>query len=444
MLSVLSVIPNHTIIADKSKTRKDSNVQYYQVLISAEIRPQGLNILDHLISKQLVLGGPVFSGPAKFLWKGDSSALPGLLNEGLAMDRRKLEVVDHDYCFVVTYTREDLKQELIEEAEKVSVEEVCMISFMPIEGNAALIKLLEDSFADRDAMSSPPEHIKAMAALTFVNSAEIPYRTNKSLNLPVPIANYFNADKGNAEAVSQCFTENAVVKDEGQTYRSRAAIKQWKADAAEKYQYTSKPFAFDQEQGKTVVTSHLTGNFPGSPVNLRYFFELEGDKIKSLEIIALSDGSKIDGGRPMSEERAFRNLDGRHEFDGKRILVEIFNLKWFDLDFERGVIQVRKTKTKLNRVVPMNARVREVLNQQRRSSEFVFTSEKTGGRLVDVKKAFDAARIDAKIPDFQLRDLRHSCATRLSDQGEELVTVAEILGHTDIRMTKRYSHAMQD
>ena len=38
---------------------------------------------------------------------------------------------------------------------------------------------------------------------------------------------------------------------------------------------------------------------------------------------------------------------------------EIFNLKWFDLDFDRGVIQVRKTKTKLNRVVPMNARVRE-------------------------------------------------------------------------------------
>jgi integrase len=68
----------------------------------------------------------------------------------------------------------------------------------------------------------------------------------------------------------------------------------------------------------------------------------------------------------------------------------------------------------------------------------------TGGRLVDVKKAFSAARIDAKIPDFQLRDLRHSCATRLADQGEELVTVAEILGHTDIRMTKRYSHAMQE
>jgi integrase len=51
---------------------------------------------------------------------------------------------------------------------------------------------------------------------------------------------------------------------------------------------------------------------------------------------------------------------------------EIFNLKWFDLDFDRGLIQVRKTKTKLNRVVPMNTRLREVFNQQRRTSEFVF------------------------------------------------------------------------
>jgi integrase len=123
---------------------------------------------------------------------------------------------------------------------------------------------------------------------------------------------------------------------------------------------------------------------------------------------------------------------------------EIFNLKWFDLDFDRRVIQVRKTKTKLNRVIPMNARVRSVFDKQRRSSEYVFTSEKTGARLVDVKKAFNTARTTAKIRDFQLRDLRHSCATRLCDVGEELVTVAEILGHTDIRMTKRYSHAMQE
>jgi hypothetical protein len=34
-----------------------------------------------------------------------------------------------------------------------------------------------------------------------------------------------------------------------------------------------------------IVTSRLTGNFPGSPVDLRFLFELQGDKIASLEII---------------------------------------------------------------------------------------------------------------------------------------------------------------
>ena len=104
-------------------------------------------------------------------------------------------------------------------------------------------------------------------------------------DLPKPVAAYFASDKQDAEAVAQCFTETAVVKDEGRTYRGRAAIKQWKTDASAKYQYTSEPFACEQQDGKIVVSSRLTGNFPGSPVNLRFFFGLEGDTIKSLEII---------------------------------------------------------------------------------------------------------------------------------------------------------------
>ena len=64
-----------------------------------------------------------------------------------------------------------------------------------------------------------------------------------------------------------------------------AAIKEWKTSASTKYQYTIKLFACEQKNGKTVVTGRLTGNFPGSPTNLRFFFGLEGDKIASLEII---------------------------------------------------------------------------------------------------------------------------------------------------------------
>ena len=105
------------------------------------------------------------------------------------------------------------------------------------------------------------------------------------LNLPEPIAAYFAADKRDGEAIARCFTENGVVTDEGHTYRGRSAIQQWKADASAKYDYISEPFASEARDGKTIVTSRLSGNFPGSPVNLRFFFGLEGEKIASLEIM---------------------------------------------------------------------------------------------------------------------------------------------------------------
>jgi SnoaL-like protein len=102
------------------------------------------------------------------------------------------------------------------------------------------------------------------------------------INLPKPIADYFAADKGDAKAVAVCFTENAIVKDEGNTYNGRTEITRWKAEASAKYEYASEPIKVEEVDGKVVVTSHLVGNFPGSPVDLRYFFELEGGKIAAL------------------------------------------------------------------------------------------------------------------------------------------------------------------
>ena len=106
-----------------------------------------------------------------------------------------------------------------------------------------------------------------------------------TLELPGPIAAYFAADREDGEAVARCFTEAAVVKDEGRTHRGRAAIQNWKEEASARYQYTCEPFACEQRDGTGVVTSRLTGTFPGSPVNLRFFFALQGDKIASLEIL---------------------------------------------------------------------------------------------------------------------------------------------------------------
>ena len=106
-----------------------------------------------------------------------------------------------------------------------------------------------------------------------------------TLELPGPIAAYFAADKEDGEAVARCFTEAAVVKDEGRTYHGRAAIRQWKEEVSTRYQYMCEPLACEHRDGTVVVTSRLTGNFPGSPVTLRFCFVLEGDKIASLEIL---------------------------------------------------------------------------------------------------------------------------------------------------------------
>jgi hypothetical protein len=152
------------------------HMQYYQVFLAAEQRTQGMRLLDALMAKQLVLGGPVLNGPAKFLWNFVDSAVPENLRHN------ELLTVEQDYCYVVTYTREDLKEEIIEVAEQASLEQVCMISFLPMEGNAALIKLLEATFAGRETATATPRPVDAVAALTFVKSSDIPSRTELSVS----------------------------------------------------------------------------------------------------------------------------------------------------------------------------------------------------------------------------------------------------------------------
>jgi len=106
-----------------------------------------------------------------------------------------------------------------------------------------------------------------------------------TLNLPKQVAAFFIADKLDGEAIAHCFTDDAVVKDEGHTYNGRAAIRKWKEDASAKYVYTCEPMKSEQRDRKVVVTCRLTGNFPGSPVDLRFIFELAGEQIALLEVV---------------------------------------------------------------------------------------------------------------------------------------------------------------
>lgn len=134
-------------------------MKYVQVMISAEQRVQAMALMDALLERRLILGGPIFNGPAKFLWKD--------------------EIVESDYCYISTMTREDLRDELIAVAEATSVEEVCMISFLPFHANPALIKLLDASFEGRETKAAPLPKA-ARAALMFVENADISSRTTSS------------------------------------------------------------------------------------------------------------------------------------------------------------------------------------------------------------------------------------------------------------------------
>lgn len=106
-----------------------------------------------------------------------------------------------------------------------------------------------------------------------------------TVELPTSIKAYFIADReGSPDAVAAAFTEGGIVKDEGKTHVGRDAIRKWKAGTTQKYTYTMEPFSIATQGGKTQVMSHVVGDFPGSPVDLRFCFVLAGDKIAELEV----------------------------------------------------------------------------------------------------------------------------------------------------------------
>jgi ketosteroid isomerase-like protein len=106
-----------------------------------------------------------------------------------------------------------------------------------------------------------------------------------SIELAKPIAAYFAAEHaGDADEVARCFAEDGVVQDEGGTFRGAAAIREWNARARDKYHHTVEPLHVIERDGQTIVTGRVSGDFPGSPVNLDHVFSLEGDKIASLDI----------------------------------------------------------------------------------------------------------------------------------------------------------------
>jgi SnoaL-like protein len=96
--------------------------------------------------------------------------------------------------------------------------------------------------------------------------------------LPEVIVSYLDRRaSGDPTSAADLFTEDAIVSDEGHTYRGRDSIRAWIREGLSKYQYTVTFLAARAEDDQFTVTNRLQGNFPGGVVDLTYTFRLTDD-----------------------------------------------------------------------------------------------------------------------------------------------------------------------
>jgi SnoaL-like domain len=106
-----------------------------------------------------------------------------------------------------------------------------------------------------------------------------------SIQLPPAVDRYVRIENsGDLDGLSECFTADAVVRDEKRERRGIAAILEWKEETEIKYQPVVDVIDVTEAAERTIVTCKVSGRFPGSPVELKYAFTLSGEKIARLEI----------------------------------------------------------------------------------------------------------------------------------------------------------------
>ncbi|MCH7549024.1 MAG: tyrosine-type recombinase/integrase [Candidatus Krumholzibacteriota bacterium] len=122
-------------------------------------------------------------------------------------------------------------------------------------------------------------------------------------------------------------------------------------------------------------------------------------------------------------------------------LGEILSLNWDNVELERSVLHVVKTKTRRNREIPISGRLGDILRATNPSfrSGRVFR-RRDGKPIRSVREVYKNTVERAGLPSVRFHDLRHTFATRLVLNNVDLFTVKELLGHSTIVTTQRYAH----
>lgn len=96
---------------------------------------------------------------------------------------------------------------------------------------------------------------------------------------------YRQIGESDIDGFISCFTDNAIVADEDRTYQGPAAIRAWRERTAAEFDYNAVPESVQEEAGgNIVVTTLVSGTFPGSPIRLRHRFTIRDGLIGALDI----------------------------------------------------------------------------------------------------------------------------------------------------------------
>jgi integrase len=162
--------------------------------------------------------------------------------------------------------------------------------------------------------------------------------------------------------------------------------------------------------------------------------------------------------RALLEALAMRSIDVHDEallslFSGLRA-GEIHALTWADVDFANGVLFIRDPKSKRNRHAHITGEVRAMLERRHKGqakSEFVFPADgcKLRKWVPDTfERTVNDLGFNENVADRRQRvvfhSLRHTFASWLVMRGVPLYTVGQLMGHSSIVMTQRYSHLAPD
>jgi integrase len=128
---------------------------------------------------------------------------------------------------------------------------------------------------------------------------------------------------------------------------------------------------------------------------------------------------------------------------------EIFNLTWGCIDFDTNSILLVDTKGGRNRTVYMTELVKQILESKKigKPTDLVFLNRK-GNKVAEISNAFGRAvnemGLNEGIKDDRMKvifhTLRHTYASWLVQNGVDLYTVKELMGHSTLAMTERYAH----